>query len=84
MSKHNILFSTSKKKITLYYPKSVAMGFFHGFNNNFETVVVNEPSMFEPLKVYCTAQFTAGIKERQLFKEIHVLEMYESHNITNI
>ena len=42
-----------KKKITLNYPKSAAMGFF---NNEFETAVVNEPSMFEPLRFYCTSQ----------------------------
>ena len=43
-----------KKKITLNYPKSAAMGFFSkGFKNAFETAVVNEPSVFEPLKFYC-------------------------------
>ena len=44
-----------KKKITLNYSKSEAMGFFpKGLNNEIETTVVNEPSMFEPLKFYCT------------------------------
>ena len=44
-----------RKKITLNYPKSPAMGFFtKGFKNEFETAVVNEPSVFEPLKFYCT------------------------------
>ena len=44
-----------KKKITLNYSKSAAMGFFSkGFNNKFETAVVNELSVIEPLKVYCT------------------------------
>ena len=43
-----------KKKITLNYPKSAAMGFFSkGLKNEFETAMVNEPSAFEPLKVYC-------------------------------
>ena len=42
------------KKITLNYPKSAAMGFPHGLKNDFETAVVNEPSMFEPLKFYRT------------------------------
>ena len=42
------------KKNTLNYPKSAAMGFFsRGLKNEFETVVVNEPSVFEPLKFYC-------------------------------
>ena len=43
-----------KKKIILNYPKSAAMGFCSkGLKNEFETVVVNEPLVFEPLKFYC-------------------------------
>ena len=43
-----------KKKITLNYLKSAAMGFCSkGLKYEFETAVVNEPSMFEPLKFYC-------------------------------
>ena len=42
------------KKNTLNYPKSAALGFFSkGLKNEFETAVVNEPSVFEPLKFYC-------------------------------
>ena len=42
------------KKDTINYPKSAAMGFFSkGLKNEFETAVVNEPSVFEPLKFYC-------------------------------
>ena len=42
-----------KKKITLNDPKPAAMGFFpKGLNNEFETAMVNEPSVFEPLKCY--------------------------------
>ena len=42
------------KENTLNYPKSAAMGFFFkGLKNEFETVAVNEPSVFEPLKFYC-------------------------------
>ena len=42
------------KKNTLNYPKSAAMGFFSkGLKNELETAVVNEPSVFEPLKFYC-------------------------------
>ena len=40
---------TMKKKNNLNYPKSPAMG----LKNEFETAVVNEPSLFEPLKFYC-------------------------------
>ena len=32
------------------------MGFFaKGHDNEFETALVNEPSMFEPLEVYCNS-----------------------------
>ena len=42
------------EKNTLHYLKSAAMGFFSkGLKNEFETAVVNEPSVFEPLKFYC-------------------------------
>ena len=48
-----------KKKITLNYPKSAAMGFFSkGLKNKFETAVVNKPSVFKPLKVYCKKNLT--------------------------
>ena len=41
------------KKNTLNYPKSAAKGFFSkGLRNEFETAVVDEPSVFEPVKFY--------------------------------
>ena len=44
----------TKEKITQNYPKSAVLGFFSkGLNNEFETGMVNEPSVFEPLKFYC-------------------------------
>ena len=47
-----------KMKITLNYPTSAAMGFFSKeLKNEFKTAVVNETSVFEPLKVYCIKQF---------------------------
>ena len=43
-----------KKKITLNYPKSATIEFCSkGLRNEFETAVVNEPSVFESLKFYC-------------------------------
>ena len=43
-----------KEKITLIYPKTAAVGFCSkGLKNEFETAVVNELSVFEPLKFYC-------------------------------
>ena len=43
-----------KTKISLVYPKFAAMGFCSkGLKNEFKTAVVNELSVFEPLKAYC-------------------------------
>ena len=42
------------KKITLNYPKSATMGICStGLKNEFDTAMVNEPIVFEPLKFYC-------------------------------
>ena len=35
------------------HPNSAAMGFLEGTKKEFETAMVNEPSVFEPLKFYC-------------------------------
>ena len=43
-----------KKKVSLNYLQSAVMGFFNGLKNEFERAVVNESSVFEPLKFYCT------------------------------
>ena len=42
-----------EKKVPVNYSKSAAIGFSQGLKNEFETVVVNEPSVFDPLKFYC-------------------------------
>ena len=42
-----------KMKITLNYPESEFWDFFKGLKKEFETAVVNEPSVFKPLKFYC-------------------------------
>ena len=47
-------FQYKKRKPPLNYPKSAAKGFIsNGLKNEFETAVVNEPSVFERLKFYC-------------------------------
>ena len=47
-----------KRKITLNYPKSAAMGFCSKvLKNGFETAMVKEPSVFEPLKFYCISNY---------------------------
>ena len=46
-----------KKKIALNFPKSAAMVFVSKeLKNEFERAVVNEPSVFEPLKFYCISR----------------------------
>ena len=48
-------------KNTINYLKSEDTGFFSkGPKNEFETAVVNEPSVFEPLKFYCISSFMAS------------------------
>ena len=43
-----------KKKISVNYPKPAATGFCaKRLKNEFESAMVNEPSVFEPLKFYC-------------------------------
>ena len=50
------------KKITLNYPKSAVMRCFpKGLEREFETAVVNEPSVFESLKFYCIGTFPRDI-----------------------
>ena len=50
--KHTIF--KRKKKIPPNYPKYAAIRFFLGTKNEFKIAVVNEPSVFEPLKFYCS------------------------------
>ena len=53
MNTHNIPFSKEKGKLHLIIP-ICGQGFFSlGLKNEFETAVVNETSVFEPLKFYC-------------------------------
>ena len=61
--------SNIKKKIALNFPKSAAMGFVSkGLKNEFETAVVNKPSVFEPLKFYCILKPGIGIIGASFFK----------------
>ena len=55
MCTHKIPFLIIKKEITPDYTKYAAMGFIsEGLKNEFETAVVNEPSVFKPLNFYCS------------------------------
>ena len=56
MTTHNIPFSIYIKKIYQTKLSQICSQgiFFLGLKNEFETAVVNEPSVCEPLKFYCT------------------------------
>ena len=49
------IFNNKKKKITLYITNLQLWDFFSkGLKNEFETAVVDEPLVFEPLKFCCS------------------------------
>ena len=52
MSTHNVPIFNIKKNSKLSQICSYRI-FSKGLKNKFETAVVNEPSVFEPLKFYC-------------------------------
>ena len=53
-------FQLKKRKSVLIILNLQLWDFFSkGIKNEFETAVVNEPSVFEPLKFYCTWIFSA-------------------------
>ena len=53
MSTHNTPFSVNKRKSVLIISNVQLVDFSKGHKDGFETAVVNEPSVFEPLKFYC-------------------------------
>ena len=54
---HTIFNIEKRKSPYVNCPKSAAMGFFpKGIKNEFEIAVVNELSVFAPLKVNCSSQ----------------------------
>ena len=64
-------------EITVYYPKSAAEVVFLGTRNAFEiAVIMNEPSVFEPLKFYCTSFLFSGVSNsrKELKRAIRVQE----------
>ena len=54
MNTHNIPFSIKKENHTQLFQICSQGIFSKGLKNEFETAVVNEPSVFKPLKFYCT------------------------------
>ena len=49
------IFSKNKRKLPLIFPNLQLWDFFSkGLKNEFETAVLNEPSVFKLLKFYCS------------------------------
>ena len=61
-------FQDKRKKITLNHSNSAAMGFSSkGLKNEFEIAMVNEQSVFKPLKVFCISFLAHTIEKVTLF-----------------
>ena len=58
----NTIFNMKKKKHSKLSQISNYWIFSKGLKNEFETAVVNEPSVFEPLKFYCISMFSAVLQ----------------------
>ena len=59
MRRHNIPFQYKKQENHPKLSQIFSYGIFSkGLKNEFETGVVNEPSVFEPLKFYCSIKPT--------------------------
>ena len=78
--------SQSEKKSTQNYSKSAAMAFCSkGLKKEFETAVVNEPSVFEPLKFYCRYGFQCVLtKELFLFNVLLLVLGVVHHYVINL
>ena len=62
MTTHNIPFSKYKEKSALIIPNLQLPDFFSkSLKGELETAMVNEPSVFEPLKFYCIWLLISGI-----------------------
>ena len=81
MSTQNIPFRNTNKKIILNYSKSASMGFVSRPKNEFDTAVVNEPSVFEPLKFYCVCKL---LFISALLTNLHIISLREFYlNVKN-
>ena len=74
MSTHNIPFQYKKRKKHSKLSKIYNWGIFsEGLNNEFETAVVNESSVFEPSKFYCMylklAKWSCNLKKKKKKKK---------------
>ena len=64
MSTHNIYHFQYEYETLPNLSQICSYGLFSkGLKNKFETAMVNEPSVFEPLKFYCMPQETSNVRE---------------------
>ena len=56
------IFNIKKEKLLLIILSLPLWDFFKGLKNEFERDVVDEPSVFEPLKFYCKITLNNGTK----------------------
>ena len=66
MSTHNIPFLNVNRKIVLKLSQNCNYGICSkGPKNEFETAVVNEPSVFEPSKFHCTCDYFYNLEVKK-------------------
>ena len=71
MSTRNIPFSIYRRKSAYIIPNLKLLDFFFkGLKDEFETAVVNESSVFEPLKFYCS----------WLYEQLMAILAWQSYN----
>ena len=74
------------KKITLIIPNLQLWDFSQGLNNEFESAVVNEPSVFELLKFFCKCDLTelivSFVKHLKLIFVISNTDISKDHFIS--
>ena len=61
MSTHNIPIFHNKKENHSRLSQICSYGIFLGTQERFETAVVNEPPVFEPLQFYCITTVTGNV-----------------------
>ena len=79
MSTQNISFHY-EKKAPLIIPNLQLRDFSKGLKNGFVTVVVNDPSVFKPLKVYCAKINHIHKRLQRTWKQL-VQEFFHSKSI---
>ena len=67
MSTQHTIFNIKKEKLPIIILSLPLWDIFKGLKNEFETAVVDEPSVFEPPKFYCRATVYALWSDNALY-----------------